>query len=143
LNAQPVAIRLVAIEDQNTLARPYFELKNPACKPSQHARKAVGDDGVERLPAPAQPPRKVVRQQRDAHRVVRGKGEGVQRLRQQQRPQHAGAAGRDAHAQHHGCGAPTSQPVRLSIGSQRDWVKNQPISTITDTAHSRPIMVLL
>ena len=38
---------------------------------------------------------------------------------------------------------PTSQPVRLSIGSQRDWVKNQPISTITDTAHSRPIMVLL
>ena len=37
----------------------------------------------------------------------------------------------------------TSQPVRLSIGSQRDCVKNQPISTITDTAHSTPIMVLL
>ena len=37
----------------------------------------------------------------------------------------------------------TSQPVRLNRCSQRDCVKNQPISTITDTAHSTPIIVLL
>ena len=37
----------------------------------------------------------------------------------------------------------TSQAVNGMRGNQRDWKKNHPISTATDTAHSTPIMVLL
>lgn len=36
-----------------------------------------------------------------------------------------------------------NQAVKLKRGSQRDCVKNQPISTTTDKAQSSPIMVLL
>ena len=39
--------------------------------------------------------------------------------------------------------ASSSHPVRDRRGSQRPWVKNQPISMMTDTAHSRPMVVLL
>ena len=37
----------------------------------------------------------------------------------------------------------TSQAGKLMRGSQRDCVKNQPISTTTDKAQSKPIMLLL
>ena len=36
----------------------------------------------------------------------------------------------------------TSQAGRLISGNQRAWVKNQAISTTTDTAHSRPMVLL-